>query len=77
VVSMQVLCSVRDVKQVSKDLYRLLRPGGEIILWEHQRSRDRLTCILQTYSQEFGVGWSRHSTELDKHKVVYVTGIKL
>jgi SAM-dependent methyltransferase len=48
VVSIQVLCSVGDVKTVSNDLYRLLKPGGEIILWEHQRSRDRVTCILQS-----------------------------
>jgi SAM-dependent methyltransferase len=48
VVSMQVLCSVRDLETVGKDLYRLLKPGGEIILWEHQKSRDRVTRILQS-----------------------------
>jgi hypothetical protein len=48
VVSIQVLCSVRDVKMVSNDLYRLLKLGGEIILWEHQRSRDSITFMLQS-----------------------------
>ncbi|KAF2433773.1 S-adenosyl-L-methionine-dependent methyltransferase [Tothia fuscella] len=47
IVSIQVLCSVSDVEKAAKVLYRLLKPGGQLIFWEHQRSSDRLTRFLQ------------------------------
>jgi SAM-dependent methyltransferase len=48
IVSIQVLCSVDDVDKAAKLLHRLLKPGGELILWEHQKSFDGLTRILQS-----------------------------
>jgi SAM-dependent methyltransferase len=39
VVVMGVLCSVDDPAVVLQELRRVLRPGGELRLWEHVRSR--------------------------------------
>jgi SAM-dependent methyltransferase len=50
IVSIQVLCSVKDVNKVAKELYGLLKSGGEVLLWEHQRSRDPITRVLQSKS---------------------------
>jgi len=50
VVSMQVLCSVRDPPAVARALYGLLRPGGELIFWEHGRGGDRLTRAVMCKS---------------------------
>ncbi|EOO03488.1 putative methyltransferase type 11 protein [Phaeoacremonium minimum UCRPA7] len=47
VVCMQVLCSVDKPAAVARELYSLLKPGGELLFWEHHRSTDRLTRIFQ------------------------------
>jgi len=39
VVSSLVLCSVRDPSRVAMELRRVLKPGGEVRLFEHVRSR--------------------------------------
>jgi SAM-dependent methyltransferase len=35
IVSIRVLCSVRDVKETVEGLYELLKPGGRLIVYEH------------------------------------------
>ncbi|KAK5996463.1 Thiol S-methyltransferase TMT1B [Cladobotryum mycophilum] len=47
VLSIQVLCSVSDPESLVKELYRLLKPGGKFIFWEHHRNSDRLSSIVQ------------------------------
>lgn len=47
VLSIQVLCSVEDPAATAKLLYGLLRPGGRIIMWEHQASRDVVSRWVQ------------------------------
>ncbi len=47
VVSTQVLCSVDDPRAVAARLYDLLRPGGELIFWEHCDSQDAVTRWAQ------------------------------
>lgn len=47
VLSIQVLCSVRDAKSVMREVWKLLRPGGSFIFWEHERSRDVGTAVAQ------------------------------
>lgn len=48
ILSMQVLCSVSRPEQVAKELYRLLRPGGKLIFWEHHCNHDWVTRIVQS-----------------------------
>jgi hypothetical protein len=48
IATIQVLCSVVDVDKTAKLLYSLLKPGGEVLLWEHQRSHDPVTRVLQS-----------------------------
>ncbi|KAF7530359.1 hypothetical protein PCG10_003730 [Penicillium crustosum] len=48
VLCIQVLCAVKDPKSVMKEVWKLLKPGGKFIFWEHGCSRDRLTTVAQT-----------------------------
>jgi 2-polyprenyl-3-methyl-5-hydroxy-6-metoxy-1,4-benzoquinol methylase len=42
IVCMQVLCSVPSPSGAAKQMHRLLNPGGQLLFWEHQVSRDAL-----------------------------------
>ncbi|KAF7176466.1 hypothetical protein CNMCM7691_002784 [Aspergillus felis] len=50
VLCIQVLCAVKDPKNVMKEVWRLLKPGGKFIFWEHGWSRNRLTTVAQACS---------------------------
>ncbi|KAG8526563.1 uncharacterized protein KY384_008764 [Bacidia gigantensis] len=47
VLSVQVLCGVPDPEQVCKRMYRLLRPGGTMIVYEHVEAKDWLSRKVQ------------------------------
>jgi len=47
VLSIQVLCSVGDVKSVMREVWKLLRPGGSFVFWEHERNKDTATAMAQ------------------------------
>ncbi|MCJ1449168.1 MAG: hypothetical protein MMC23_009687 [Stictis urceolatum] len=49
IVCIGTLCSVRDPEQTLRWLYELLKPGGSFIFWEHRRSRDFLTRLVQGF----------------------------
>lgn len=48
VLCIQVLCSVSDPHAVARRLYKLLKPGGKLIFWEHHRNNDTVTRIVQS-----------------------------
>lgn len=47
VTSVQVLCSVPEPAALVKDLYRLLKPEGQMIVYEHVKSEDYLSRWVQ------------------------------
>ncbi len=47
VISVQVLCSVPKPAALVKDLYRLLKPGGQMFVFEHVKSEDYLSLLVQ------------------------------
>lgn len=47
VLSIQVLCAVDDPKSVMKEVWKLLKPGGKFIFWEHGCSRDQVSSATQ------------------------------
>lgn len=47
VLCIQVLCAVKDPKSVMKEVWKLLKPGGKFIFWEHGWSRNNLTNVAQ------------------------------
>lgn len=50
VLSIQVLCSVAVPLEAAKVIYDLLKPGGELIFWEHHKSNDWVTWAMQSES---------------------------
>jgi SAM-dependent methyltransferase len=48
VVCMQVLCSVEDINVAIRRIHQLLKPGGQLLFWEHQASEDMLTRFAQS-----------------------------
>ncbi|KAI1264602.1 methyltransferase type 11 [Xylariaceae sp. FL1019] len=47
ITSIQVMCAVDDVRPVMKEIYKLLKPGGKFVFWEHGRSKNTLTALAQ------------------------------
>lgn len=47
IVCLQTLCTVRDPEQAMRWMFKLLKPGGVFIFWEHRRSHDILTGLAQ------------------------------
>ena len=49
--SVQVLCSVPRPEVMVKAMYRLLKPGGQMIVFEHVKSEDWLSGWMQRECQ--------------------------
>ena len=47
VIDVSVLCSVPKPAVLVKGLFRLLKPGGQMIVFEHVRSQDYLSQVVQ------------------------------
>jgi 2-polyprenyl-3-methyl-5-hydroxy-6-metoxy-1,4-benzoquinol methylase len=47
VLSIQVLCAVGDAKSVMREVWKLLKPGGSFVFWEHERNKDTTTAVVQ------------------------------
>ena len=47
VMVVQVLCCVPRPAEVAKGLYRLLKPGGQMIVYEHVKSADFVSRLVQ------------------------------
>lgn len=43
-------CSVSHPEEQARHLYRLLKPGGELLFWEHCRNSDVVTRAVQCES---------------------------
>ena len=48
VLSVQVLCSVPDPDEMMRRLYLLIKPAGQLIVYEHVKSTDSLTAMVQS-----------------------------
>ena len=53
VTSIQVLCSVLEPAEMPKHLYRLLKPGGQMIVYEHVKSEDYVSHLFQSPNSLF------------------------
>lgn len=48
VLSVQVLCSVPDVEKTLRRLYALMKPGGRLVMYEHVKSTDVVSTVVQS-----------------------------
>ena len=48
ILSIQVLCSVPDLEKTLRRLYALLKPGGQLVMYEHMKSTDVVSAIVQS-----------------------------
>ena len=48
ILSVQVLCSVPDPNEILRRLYALLKPGGQLIVYEHVKSNDMISSVVQS-----------------------------
>ena len=48
ILSVQVLCSVPDPNEILRRLYALLKPGGQLIVYEHVKSKDKISSMVQS-----------------------------
>ncbi|PYH89458.1 S-adenosyl-L-methionine-dependent methyltransferase [Aspergillus ellipticus CBS 707.79] len=49
VTSFQVLCCIKEPNEVIATLWKLLKPGGELIFWEHCANKDWVTLLVQKF----------------------------
>lgn len=47
ILSIQVMCAVNDPRAVMKEIWKLLKPGGRFIFWEHGKNKDFITAATQ------------------------------
>jgi SAM-dependent methyltransferase len=48
VLSIQVLCSVPDLDEMLRRLYALMKPGGQFVVYEHVKSKDVVSVMVQS-----------------------------
>lgn len=68
VTSVQVLCSVPEPAALVKELYRLLKPGGQMIVFEHVKSEDYLSYLVQCVSSP--TYWLRVRADVAKWSIM-------
>lgn len=47
ILSVQVLCSVPDPQSTVRHLYSYLKPGGQMLVYEHVKSKDSVSAFVQ------------------------------
>lgn len=50
VLSVQVLCSVPEPDEMMRRLYALMKRGGKLIVYEHVKSKDSISMMVQSKS---------------------------
>lgn len=73
VMSVQVLCGVPRPAQVAKEIYKLLKPGGQMIVYEHVMSEDLVSGFVQ---RAYGWVWpyATGNCHLDRPTGEYLLG---
>lgn len=60
------MCSVPDPQQVLREIYRVLRPGGKLLMFEHVRSRNLMLALTLDWMTLFT---RRRGTEMNRRTV--------
>lgn len=63
-----VFCSVQDVTRVLKEIHRVLKPAGRLLLLEHVAAKNGRVSLLQKLFRPF---WSKIADGCDCHRDTY------
>lgn len=70
VVTSCTMCSVPNPKRALEELYRVLRPGGKLLMFEHMRSRNQILG----FALDLMTLWTRRSgTEMNRRTLETVS----
>lgn len=75
VLCIQVLCAVNHPKSVMKEVWKLLKPGGKFIFWEHGWSRNWSTTVAQGMPTAFSLLLVWHISLVKPANVYKLSGI--
>lgn len=65
VISILTLCSVTDAERAVREIYRVLKPGGKFLFWEHVLSEDDagIAALQMKRSRGFGCRLDRRTLQ--------------
>lgn len=81
VISTLSTCTFPDPAESMREMARVCKPDGQILLLEHGRSSNRLIGWFQdwyadTHARRFGCRWNRHPIEISREAGLQLTNIR-
>jgi ubiquinone/menaquinone biosynthesis C-methylase UbiE len=69
IIASLVFCSIPDAASAAREAFRVLKPGGKLLFFEHVQSPDQWTCRIQTFVNPLWKVFACGCSVQDNHKV--------